>query len=216
MSFFNPSRSATTVNTLPPSLMASKWHMTLKTQPECVQPQIRYPHHWWHQNDTWLSKPSQNVCDRKYITHIGAQWHSGTIAQPAIAPRQALTLDVNLGPSVQTHRTTGIFWKKGRTRSLQPLPITMNMFLASPPPWYHHHGNSHWSRAGRPWKVQQCHRHAAPHWSQAAALCQEHWCRRLEWSTEKMAESEGQVLKVSIALRPRSTVVSLRPEARRG
>jgi len=45
-------------------------------------------------------------------TKEGAQWLSGTIAQPAIAPQQAPTLDVNLGPSVQTHRTAGFILKR--------------------------------------------------------------------------------------------------------
>jgi len=44
---------------------------------------------------------------------LGVRWLSGTIVQPAIAPRQAPTLDVNLGPSVQTHRTTGFTFEKG-------------------------------------------------------------------------------------------------------
>ena len=68
-------------------------------------------------------------------------------------------------------------------------------FLTSPSPWYHCHSIPHQSRAGGPWKVQQCHRHAAPHRSQAAALCQEHWCLPPRVVTEKMAKSDRQVPK---------------------
>jgi len=51
-----------------------------------------------------------NCCGE--IKNKGARWLSGTIAQLAIAPRQAPTLDVNLGPSVQTHRTAGFILKR--------------------------------------------------------------------------------------------------------
>ena len=53
---------------------------------------------------------------------VMAQWYHRA------ACRRAPTLDINLGPSVQTHRTAGFNFEKGQTHSLQPLPITKDRF----------------------------------------------------------------------------------------
>ena len=104
------------------------------------------------------------------FTSDGLQWrHVISLEIPEGTPRKCQSIM----PSVQTHRTAGFILKRVGHVHFDHYWLPQVEFLTSPPPWYHHHGISHQSWAGGPWKVQQCHHHTAPHWGQAAALCQE-------------------------------------------
>ena len=122
------------------------------------------------------------------------------------------TLDINLGPSVQTHRTAGFNFEKGRTRSLQPLPITKDRFshitiTLIPLPQH-------------PAPVMSRQTMEGPAMSPSHSPTLELGCRTMPralvpaaWSGDRKNGQERQAsTKVSIALRPRSTAISLRLE----
>jgi len=140
------------------------------------------------------------------------QWLSGTIAQPAIAPQQAPTLDVNLGPLVQTHRTTGLILKKGSDTFTSTTTdyhkrtshITTTLI---PPPWHPAPITSRQTVKGPA---------MSPPCSPALESGRRTMPRALVPAARSGARKNGRERRASaevlIALRPRSTAISLRLE----
>ena len=123
--------------------------------------------------------------NRKYIRTLGARWLSGTIAQPAIAPQQAPTLDVNLGPSVQTHKPTGLqdlLLKRvghvhfGHYRLPQAGFSHHHLPDTTATASHADHEQADRERSSNVTAMQPCIGVRPPHYAKSAGACRPEWC----------------------------------------